>query len=129
MISGTDTIKYDTPLTDVNFGIHARVQVPHTPIVPYGVVGFGLLHSLQSTQTTILPTDVTNVYQTTTKPVAPGTGYATNFGGGVRVYLKESFGIRAEFKAYEPTGGILKAELHYNRLWRATFGIFWQFGK
>lgn len=127
-ISGTDTIKYDVPLADVNFGIHARVQVPHTPIVPYAVLGFGLLHELQSTQTTIQPND-TGGYYSTPSTVAASTNYATNFGGGVRIYLSESFGLRGEFKGYELTGGPLKNDLHYNRLWRATFGVFWQFGR
>ncbi len=122
------TIHYDTPLADINFGIHARVRLPKTPIVPYGVVGFGLLHVFQSTQTSMTPND-SGGFDIGRKTLASSTDFAPNFGGGMRVYIKEAFGVRGEFKVYELTGGPLKDQLHYARLWRAAFGVFWQFGR
>ena len=120
-------IHYDVPITDVNFGIHARFLIPKTRIVPYAVLGAGLLHASSNTNTFTTPQDAGG-FKTVRKFVDPSTDFAVNFGGGIRVYLKEQFGIRGEFKAYELTSGALKKNLGYDRLYRATFGIFWQFG-
>jgi hypothetical protein len=122
------TIKYDIPLTDVNFGIHARFQLPKTPIVPYAVLGIGVLHMPAGTETLLTPND-SGGFETGLKSVSSYTGYAPNFGGGIRLYLKEQFGVRGEFKAYQFAGGPLKDQLKLNRVWSATFGMFIQLGK
>ncbi len=42
---------FKIPLQDINFGVHARVRIPKTPLVPYAVFGIGLLHSPSVTNT------------------------------------------------------------------------------
>jgi hypothetical protein len=37
-------------------------------------------------------------------PVPARTDFAVNFGGGLRFYLSERFGMRLEAKGYKPTG-------------------------
>ena len=34
--------------------------------------------------------------------ISPVTSFAVNFGGGLRFFLTERFGIRLEFKAFKP---------------------------
>jgi hypothetical protein len=126
---------YDIPITDVNFGVHVRYRLPHTRIVPYAVVGLGLLHFPERQQ---LRYDVDNpsanppTFETSPEspPVTPfpaNTSFAANFGGGIRYYLNgEHFGLRAETKGYRlsNTGGLFQKNPW---IYRATFGFFIQF--
>jgi hypothetical protein len=131
---------YDIPLTDVNFGVHVRVRLPHTRIVPYIVAGAGLLHVAERQQQRYdanYPIANPVTYETTpeTPPPTPfpsGTNFAVNFGGGFRYYLNgEHFGLRAETKGYRltsPPGGSSPFQSS-PWIYRATFGIFVQFGR
>ncbi|MGD0363414.1 MAG: hypothetical protein ABSC93_21230 [Bryobacteraceae bacterium] len=128
--SNGDKEVYDLPLSDVNFGVHIRKRLPHTPIVPYLVAGVGLLHSPEREEKryTLTDTGYSKTYDLV--PVAASTDFAENVGAGFRWYIKEQFGLRAETKGYHLSGGPLTAAgtgSHW--IGRATFGIFFQFGR
>ena len=85
--------------------MHLRVPISQTRIIPYGVLGFGLIHSPSRTEniTTPDPFNPAGTVQTP-YPVSASTNFATSFGGGLRYYTTERLGFRGEFKAYKPTG-------------------------
>lgn len=120
----------DVPITAVDFGVHMRVRVPHTRIVPYVVVGAGLLHSPESTEARYANSALsgTPVWSPTkSQTVGASTNFAANFGGGIRYYLGEQFGVRAETKGYRlGSGPVYQQGARW--IYQATFGFFVQFG-
>lgn len=111
------------PITDFNFGVHVRILIPKSRIIPYLVVGFGGVHSAATNAPVQIP-DPLNPGQTiTTMPVSipAQTSYATSVGGGIRYYINERWGIRTEFKAYVPRGAFS------DPFYRVTGGFFYQF--
>jgi hypothetical protein len=125
---------YDIPMTDVNFGVHMRVLVPHTRIVPYIVVGAGFYHFPRRVEQNY--TLEGQNYSTKPNPgtsFAAGTNLAVNFGGGFRYYLNgEHFGLRAETKGYRltsPPGASLSPFQSNPWVYSAAFGVFVQFGR
>jgi len=124
------------PLQDINFGTHVRFRVPRTPLVPYAVIGMGLLHSPSTVDTYETLDPFTNQYSAP-KPfmVNSSTSFAVDYGAGVRWYIRENFGLRGEFKGYRLTGGPLhnpasagiSGGLGVNQIFRATLGFFFQF--
>ena len=101
--SGTATAIYSIPLTDFHGGVHLRVPVGESRVVPYGVFGAGVVHSSSRTEQLQVP-DNQGVLRTFSYAVPSRSDFAVNFGGGLRFYLTESFGMRVEGKAYRPTG-------------------------
>jgi hypothetical protein len=136
---GTIASKYilTLPLQDVNFGAHVRFRIPKTPLVPYGVIGVGLLHSGSVTDSVEGYNQENAAYGPAAhNAIASTTSFAVNYGAGVRWYIRESFGLRGEFKAYSLTGGPLHSStgvpglsggLGVNEVFRATVGFFFQF--
>jgi hypothetical protein len=127
---------FKIPLQDFNFGAHVRFRIPKTPLVPYGVIGVGLLYSPSTTDSEQTYNRLTGGYgPATPNPVSSSTSFAVDYGAGVRWYLRESFGLRAEFKGYRLTGGPLhdpssagvNGGLGVNQVFRATLGFFFQF--
>jgi hypothetical protein len=124
------------PLQDVNFGIHLRIRIPKTPLVPYVVGGLGMLHSPTKSDSFQTLNQFTNQYnQAQSYTVNSSTDFAVNYGAGVRLYIRESFGFRGEFKGYRLTGGPLHTPssagisggLGVNQVFRAAVGFFIQF--
>jgi hypothetical protein len=91
---------YSFPLNDFHAGVHLRVPIRESRIVPYGVFGLGGIHAPASRVSVVFP-DGTRIDN---RPVPSSTDFAVNFGGGLRYYLNERFGFRVEAKAYKPTG-------------------------
>ena len=116
------TYTADIPLTDLNFGFHLRVPIPKSRVIPYGVIGFGLLHagSGTETETRILP-GVSQPKITPGLPRPASTDYTTSFGGGLRYYATERWGFRVEAKGYKPQG------VYKDVFYRVTGGFFYQF--
>jgi hypothetical protein len=131
--------RINIPLQDINFGVHVRIRIPRTPLVPYVVGGIGLLHSPSRTNTVQtfneLANDGVGAYNSPTAyPVASSTSFAFDYGAGVRWYVRENLGFRGEFKGYVLTGGplhnhpgIIGTGLGENQIFRATVGFFIQF--
>lgn len=99
--SGT-LYQYSTGLTDVHGGVHIRIPISESRIVPYLVFGVGALHAAQDVGT-VTPAGL---------PPSPftfpsATSFAVNGGGGLRYYLgaSGSYGFRAEAKVYKATSG------------------------
>ncbi|MBI2689684.1 MAG: outer membrane beta-barrel protein [Acidobacteria bacterium] len=91
-------IAYNIPLTDFHGGVHIRMPIREFPIVPYGVFGVGMIHAPERTfNVTVEQLPIQFVS-------GSSTDAAINFGGGLRYYINQRFGIRAEAKAYKPTG-------------------------
>lgn len=118
--SGSATVS--VPITDYNFGLHVRVPIPKSRVIPYAVISFGGVHSPDITASVLLP-DPLNPGRTVTDmvPVKGQTSYATSAGGGLRFYTGERWGFRAEFKAYVPRGTFS------DPFYRVTAGFFYQF--
>jgi len=106
-------------ISDVHGGIHVLVPVAGKRFVPYGALGFGVLHAGDRIESYRFA-DQPNAQPIEVK-VGSSNNFAVNFGGGVRVYVKQNFGFRIEGKAYKPTG------LYTNVFYKTTFGLFYQF--
>jgi hypothetical protein len=91
-------INYRIPLTDFHGGVHLRAPIREFPIVPYGVIGAGVIRA-PSRQFNV---DVLGIQVPFTAPSS--TDFAVNFGGGLRYYINQRFGLRGEAKVYKPTG-------------------------
>jgi hypothetical protein len=91
-------ISYNIPLTDFHGGVHIRMPIREFPIVPYGVIGVGMIHAPQRQ----FNVNVEGIQVPFTS--AASTDAAVNFGGGLRYYINQRFGVRGEAKVYKPTG-------------------------
>jgi hypothetical protein len=108
-------LKYATPLSDFHGGVHIRAPIAESKVVPYGVFGFGVVHS--SFHGTVALPDGTTIPGYSRDATDP----AVNFGGGVRVYVSQKWGFRVEAKAYRPVTGP-----YSNFFYKAEGGIFYQ---
>lgn len=91
-------ISYNIPLTDFHGGVHIRMPIREFPIVPYAVIGVGMIHAPERQ----FNVNVEGIQVPFTS--AASTDAAVNFGGGLRYYINQRFGIRGEAKVYKPTG-------------------------
>ena len=91
-------ISYNIPLTDFHGGVHIRLPIRELPVVPYGVFGVGMIHAPERQ----FNVNVEGIQIPFTS--AASTNAAVNFGGGLRYYINQRFGVRAEAKVYKPTG-------------------------
>jgi len=85
---------YEVPVTDFHGGLHLRAPIPGSRVVPYGIIGVGMLRF----------GDTKRTFLGISQSVAGSTDFAVNGGGGVRIYVTERFGFRFEGKIYKPTG-------------------------
>jgi hypothetical protein len=92
-------------LSDFHAGVHIRVPIRESPIVPYFVAGFGGLTQFQRTAA-LSYTGADGAQHTISGTDPGGTDFAVNFGGGIRYYLNQRFGFRLEAKGYKPNGSI-----------------------
>jgi hypothetical protein len=99
------TTSYSIPFSDFHGGVHIRLPIfREKPVVPYLVFGLGGLKHFNSTVDALI-NDGTSVSKLQVT-VPGGTDFAINTGGGIRFYIGQHFGLRAEAKAYKPTGDI-----------------------
>jgi hypothetical protein len=125
-ISGTTsngtpyTIRFDVPIADFHGGVHIRMPIRESRIVPYVVFGMGLLRSFERDYTANF-----NIGGGQTIPItgtAPASNdFAVNGGGGIRFYTNQRLGFRLEAKAYKPTGNFT------NVFGKIEGGFFFQF--
>lgn len=86
--------QYEVPVTDFHGGLHLRVPIAGKRVVPYGIIGLGMLRFGNTKRT----------FAGVSQSVEGSSDFAVNGGGGVRVYVTERFGFRFEGKIYKPTG-------------------------
>jgi hypothetical protein len=104
-------VKGSAKAYDFNGGIHFQFPLKEPKAVPYVAAGVGALHSSASVRTTVMGTTVS------TK--ASATDFYFNFGGGLRYYISDRWGIRPELKIFAGDETFV----------RLAIGIFYQFGK
>jgi hypothetical protein len=117
--TATATSTFSTPLSDFHGGVHIRVPIRESPIVPYFVVGIGGLTHFQRT-TTLTYTGADGAPHALTATDPGGTDFAVNFGGGIRYYVNQRFGFRLEAKGYKPDSSITPV------FGKVEFGFFYQ---
>jgi hypothetical protein len=92
---------------DLNGGL--QVNFPNNSrVVPYVVAGGGLLHATAGVK--FFGADVVG---------DSATEFSPNFGGGLKVHISNTFGVRLEGKAFHPIDGGWGG--------RVTAGVFYQF--
>jgi hypothetical protein len=98
----TATSTFPVPLSDFHGGVHIRIPIRESPIVPYLVFGVGGLTHFQHDRT-LTYTGADGLPHSIPVTDSGGTDFAVNFGGGVRYYLNQRFGFRLEAKGYRPS--------------------------
>jgi opacity protein-like surface antigen len=98
----TSARQFSINMTDFHGGLHIRVPKPESRVVPYAVIGVGLIHGGQSTATYYNVSQFGGV-DVQNQTVPSSTSFAFNFGGGLRFFFNERFAVRAEFKGFKPT--------------------------
>jgi hypothetical protein len=117
----TQNITYDVPLYDLHAGVHLRIPIKESKVVPYGVFGVGIIRSSFNGNATFTFTQ-NGVPTSSQKSFSDkNTDGAVNFGGGLRYYVNEKFGFRFEAKVYRPFSG-----LYDNFVGKIEGGIFYQ---
>jgi hypothetical protein len=105
-VPGLTNAKYTfgVPLTDFHGGVHIRIPIKESPVVPYLAIGAGAIHALKYNGSVVIPAQ--SGFSGLTIPISEParTDFAVNFGGGIRFYVNERFGFRVEAKAYKPSG-------------------------
>jgi hypothetical protein len=102
--AGGSTVKFNfqVPLYDFHGGVHLRVPVKDSRVIPYGVIGAGMIHTLKRTENVAISDSLGSFNIPVDVPAR--SDFALNFGGGLRFYVNERYGFRVEVKAYRPTG-------------------------
>lgn len=113
-------LQFDVPIADFHGGVHIRLPIRESKFVPYLVGGLGALRTFERTVTARFDVPVAG-QQTTQIPIASSTDFAVNWGGGLRYYTTQRFGMRLEAKAYKPTGSFT------NVFGKVEWGFFFQF--
>ncbi len=93
------SVRYNVPVSDFHGGVHLRLPLGESPIVPYAVAGIGALRFGDAALKIKFP-DGATIDDT----IKGESNFAANFGGGIRYYTKEHIGFRFEAKMYKPTG-------------------------
>lgn len=96
-------LQFAVPISDFHGGVHIRLPIRESRVVPYLVAGAGLLHTYKSSVTARFDVPVAGL-QTQNLDIPSATDPAVNFGGGLRFYTTQRFGMRVEGKAYKPLG-------------------------
>lgn len=94
--------QYSINMTDLHGGLHIRVPRAESRVVPYAIVGAGLIRSARSTAT-FYNTSRFGTVDAITTTVPSSVNFAVNFGGGLRFFFTQRFAMRMEFKAFKAT--------------------------
>ena len=99
---------FSAPLSDFHGGVHIRIPIRESRVVPYLVFGVGgLTHFSRTTTLSYTGADGLSHNFPATDP--GGTDVAVNFGGGLRYYVNQRFGFRVEAKGYKADSSITAA--------------------
>jgi hypothetical protein len=110
------SVGFSVPVSDAHAGVHLRIPLGESPIVPYLVAGAGVLNFGDANVKIKFP-DGTTLSDT----IKGESNFAANFGGGVRIYTREHVGFRIEAKIYKPTG------TYTDPFYKVEGGVFIQF--
>jgi hypothetical protein len=112
--ASTNTASYrqfNVNMTDFHAGFHIRIPRPEWKVVPYGVVGLGLIRGAQSTAVFYNLSAIGQV-DVQRQTVPSNVNLAFDFGGGLRFFFSERFALRMEFKAFQPTSAPAPMDPH-----------------
>jgi hypothetical protein len=115
------TIRYETGSSDIHAGVHVRVPIRESRLVPYLVFGAGTIRRSGS-QFTVRLAGPDGLGGEITAPTPAVNEFAINYGGGLRYYLNQRLGFRIESKWYNVTGANKITE-NFGKL---AFGVFLQ---
>ena len=90
---------FSVALSDIHGGVHIRIPLGQSPVVPYVVAGAGTILYQDAPVKITFPDGFT-----LNDTIKGSSSFAANFGGGLRFYTKERVGFRFEAKVYKPTG-------------------------
>jgi len=110
------TLSYNVAVSDFHGGVHLRLPLGESPIVPYLVAGAGALRFGEASVKIKFP-DGTVI----SDAITGNSSFAANFGGGIRIYTREHVGFRIEAKVYKPTGQ------YTDPFYKVEGGVFFQF--
>jgi hypothetical protein len=116
----TFNVTFDQPITDFHGGVHIRLPIKESRLVPYLVFGLGLLRSSETSYTARFRTG-DGAMDEITNTIPTSNDFAYNTGGGVRYYLNQRLGFRIEAKVYKPSGAFT------NPFGKVEGGFFIQF--
>src|SRR5207253_1821525 len=94
-------VDFSFPLSDFHAGVHIRVPLRESPVVPYLVFGVGGLTHLEHNFVVKYPGADGLTHDFPINQPA-GTDFAVNAGAGLRYYVNQRFGFRVEAKGYKP---------------------------
>jgi hypothetical protein len=114
------TLRFTVPISDFHGGVHVRLPIRESRVVPYLVFGAGALHTHARTVTAEYNIEIGG-QRSQQLAVPSSTDFAVNWGGGLRYYTTQRFGMRLEAKAYKPTGSFT------NIFGKMEWGFFFQF--
>jgi len=92
-------------LQDIHGGVHIRIPVGDSKVVPYLAFGLGDLHVSGTSNVPLSIPQPSGIPLIVPVSFPSQNEFAVNFGGGIRIYTKENFGIRFEVKGYKPASG------------------------
>lgn len=117
---GSQTASGEVAVQDFHAGIHFRFPIHEFPVVPYAVVGLGAL--IYPDRFITFTSNVPGVIPDPPLPVDGAADFAVSFGGGLRYYRGQKWGMRFEGMMYKPTG----TDFH-TVFGKLEFGLFYQF--
>jgi hypothetical protein len=114
---------YDRRSVEFNGGVHYRLPVPESRVVPYLVGAIGGVH-FSTGNVVVTQTNLSNNVPSSLPgqgPLTPQTAFAVNGGAGIRFYVTEHFGFRGEFRMFRPFG-----IPYLTSFYRVAGGIYFQ---
>jgi hypothetical protein len=110
VVPGTTTsVNFNINMTDFHAGLHVRIPRPESRVVPYAVVGAGLVRGAEYQANYLRRSSVGDPLPGTIT-VPSSTSFAIDFGGGLRFFFTERIAVRLEFKGFKPTSAPLSLE-------------------
>ena len=108
----TAAFTFSVPISDFHGGVHIRIPIAQSRVVPYVVAAAGGIRTSDRTENVRVSSGTIPV------TIKGETNFAANFGGGLRLYAAERVGFRVEAKVYKPTG------TYTDPFYKVTAGVF-----
>jgi len=115
--------EYTVNMTDVHAGLHIRHPKAESRLVPYGVIGLGVVRSGRQSGTLFLRSDFGPLPGEPFE-IPSSVNFAVDFGGGLRYFFTQKVAVRIEFKGLKPTSA--PPGLEPNLFYRFAIGPIFQ---
>ncbi len=114
---------YSVPISDFHGGVHIRIPIKESRMVPYGVFGVGGLSFGDFSYSGTFTDSNGTGHPLGPIPVKGSTAFAVNYGAGLRYYINPRYGFRLEAKGYKPRS---TTGFPADAFMKAEFGFFIQ---